>query len=285
MTFRKALTEASEKLKEAGILFCDSPFLDASVLLSHASGLSREKLLASFPDMIDTELLDEFRRLISMRLSGLPVSYIRRKKEFFGRDFYVDSRALVPRPDTETLIEWSLELIGPAPEKRPFTVLDLCTGSGCIGITLKLERPGITVLAADISPEALEVASINAMKHSCDINFIQSSLFSNISGTFDLIVTNPPYLTSAELRELTGRGWPEPEISLEGGKDGLDLIRKIVPASLDYLKNNSYLLIEAGPGQAETVKDLMKRQSYSDVFIRKDLAGRDRITGGKKSGR
>ena len=287
MTYREALTDAAEGLKDSGVLFCDTPLLDASVLLAEAAGISREKLFASYPDELPKAVYSDFRKLLEKRLSGMPVSYIRHRKEFYSRDFYVDRSVLVPRPDTEVLVEKALEIIeakttGSGSEAP--RLLDLCTGSGCIAVSLKLEAPACVVTASDVSPAALETAARNAENLGAEINFIESSLFNNIEGRFDIIATNPPYLTTEETAAMTEAGWPEPMLALEGGTDGLDLIRIIIKTSLDYLNDNSYLLIEAAPGQAEPISELLREAGFSDIGITCDMAGRNRVTSGRKSG-
>ena len=286
MTFRQALADAAEKLISADILFCDTPMLDASVLLSYAADITREKLFASYPDELPPDVETRFNGLIEKRISGLPVSYIRNLKEFYGRDFYVDESVLVPRPDTEVLVEKALQLLDNQTKtgQTGNAVLDLCTGSSCIAVSLKLERPQLILSASDISEAALKTARRNAENLGADINFIKSSLFDAISGKFDMIVTNPPYLTTEETNSMMSTGWPEPDLALDGGSDGLDLIRIIVKTALDYLNDNSYLLIEAGPQQAEDVAELLKRAGFTDIEITKDLAGRNRLTSGRKSG-
>jgi release factor glutamine methyltransferase len=281
MTYRQALTEGSARLQSGDILFCDTPFLDASVLLAFAAELTREQLFARYPEQLPPGILDKFTTLIGKRLKGLPVSYIRNQKEFYGRDFYVDARVLVPRPDTECIIDKTLEL---TTGRENLKVLDLCTGSGCIAITLKLEDSRLKVTASDISADALDVAEANAEYLDADINFIKSDLFSSISGNFEIIVTNPPYVCSSETDGMVQSGWPEPVLALDGGGDGLDLIREIVVNSLNYLSNNGYLLIEAGPEQAETIRALMQEAGFRDIEITTDLAGRNRITSGRTNG-
>lgn len=286
MTFRQAMAEASERLQSADILFCDTPLLDASVLLAYAAGITREKLFSSYPEELPKNVKLIFDEFISKRISGLPVSYIRNIKEFYGRDFYVDESVLVPRPDTEILVEKALEVLTSIDKQNSGSrkVLDLCTGSGCIAVSLKLEKPETEVTASDISKASLITADRNATSLKADITFIQSSLFENINGRFDMIVTNPPYLNSNETSTMTAAGWPEPAIALDGGTDGLELIRIIIKSSLDYLKNNSYLLIEAGPEQAGPISGLLAEAGFTDIEITPDLAGRNRVTSGRISG-
>lgn len=281
MTYRQALADGSALLEAGRILFCDTPFLDAAVLLSFAAGISREQLFARYPDQLPVDIERKYDGLIRQRLNGLPVSYIRNTKEFFGRDYYVDSRVLVPRPDTETIIEKVLEIAGGF--ENP-SILDLCTGSGCIAATLKLEIPNAVLTASDLSPEALEVAEKNFRRLGAEVETVESGLFDKIGGRFDIIATNPPYVRKEETRQMKAGGWPEPAMALDGGGDGLDLIRRIITDSLDYLNRNSYLLIEAGPEQAETIRSLMVENGFTEVEITQDLAGRNRITSGRTSG-
>ncbi len=280
MTYREALTEAAARLASAVIPFGDTPLLDASVLMAFAAGMSREKLFASYPDEIPGGVLGTFNRLIEERCSGRPVSYIRKIKEFYGRTFTVNDSVLVPRPDTEIIVEKALQLA----EDSSLRVLDLCTGSGCIAVTLKLEAAQLSLTASDVSEAALQTARKNAEALGADIDYICSSLFDKIEGRFDMIVTNPPYLTTAETSSMKDSGWPEPSLALDGGVDGLDLIRIIIQSSLDYLNDNSYLLIEAGPEQAGTIAELLSEAGYADIEITPDLAGRNRVTSGRKIG-
>lgn len=285
MTFRQLVTEAAETIKKADIPFCDTPLLDASILLSFAAGFDREKLFAAYPEEVSEAVEADFRALVKKRVSGLPVSYIRNKKEFYGRDFYVDESVLVPRPDTEIIVEEALACIDAAPVKdAPLRVLDLCTGSGCIAVSLKLERPECRVYASDISKDALKTAVRNAESNGAAVEFIESNLFANISESFDIIVTNPPYLTEEEISGMKEKAWPEPMLALDGGSDGLDIIRTLVETSLDYLNNNAYLLIEAGPQQAVSISEMLLEAGFTDINIARDLAGRNRVTSGRKSG-
>lgn len=294
MTFRQLVTEAADELKKHEIPFCDTPLLDSSVLLAFAAGLSREKLFSSYPDEVPEQTEITFRKFIRQRISGMPVSYIRNIKEFYGREFLVDQSVLVPRPDTEIIVEKTLEIIEDLTLKRDVNrvseskpsveILDLCTGSGCIAITLKLEKPECTITGSDVSADSLRTASANADKLKAEVDFIESDLFSDISESYDIIVTNPPYLKTGETNALLESGWPEPPSALDGGEDGLDLIRKIIETSMDYLSNNGYLLIEAGFEQAEQISEMLKKSGFSDVETIKDLGGRNRVTSGRKSG-
>ncbi len=275
-TVRDALSEATERLTAV-----DTPFLDATLLLSHALCITKEELLASYPEEIPESILKTYQSYIDKRLSGIPVSYILRKKEFYGLPFYVDERVLVPRPETETLIEAALREIAAFPEKR--RLLDLCTGSGCIAISLGYLHPELFLSASDISPHALEVARINA-RHllSTPPRFIESDLFEEVEGKFDLIVSNPPYLTEEETEEMRKKGWPEPEVALHGGEDGLEQVRRIARDGFAHLTTNGYLLLEGDTRRIEALADILRFEGYQEVEVYPDLSERGRAVGGRK---
>ena len=275
-TVRAALVEGTRRLAEV-----ETPFLDAALLLSHALGVSKEKLLASYPDAMPPSAVNEFNNYLTKRLAGYPVSYIRRKKEFFGLPFYVDERVLVPRPDTETLIEKVLQHTeGMDPALR---VLDIGTGSGRIAITLKHLKPHLQVTAADLSTSALKVCEINS-RHLLNepLQMIESDLFSHIDGTFDVIVSNPPYLTRSEVAEMQTRHWPEPVSALDGGVDGLDTIRILINEGYDYLPRDGVMFLEAGINQIQAIEKLFKARGYGQVAAYPDLSGRNRVVSGRK---
>lgn len=289
-TVREALIEATKLLADL-----ETPFLDASLLLAHTLGISREKLLASYPEELPLSAQNEFKAYVSKRLSGYPVSYIRKKKEFFGLPYYVDERVLVPRPETETLVELVLQhadTIGATNAARPaaspsqdgpLKILDIGTGSGCIAITLKYLRPELDVTAADTSKTALAVASLNSTHLLSEpVDFVESNLFSAITGTYDVIVSNPPYLTDTEVKEMQRRHWPEPQNALDGGVDGLDIVKDLIVHGFDHLKQNGTLFMEVGIEQIETVRELLEQKGYRNVRSYKDLTGRDRVVSGHK---
>ncbi len=275
-TVRSALAEGFEKLADI-----ETPFLDATVLLAHALGISKEQLLASYPDEIPPSILRHYHSYIEKRLSGLPVSYILGKKEFYGLPFFIDERVLVPRPETETLIEAALEELTLFSDKR--RLLDLCTGSGCVGITLAYLRPELFVTASDISTGALEVARTNS-RHllTAQPRLVESNLYEEIEGKYDLIVSNPPYLTGEESEELQRRGWPEPTIALDGGLDGLDHVRGILQGGFAHLTSNGYLLVEGDVRRIELIAELFRDFGYSETRIYPDLSKRGRVVGGRK---
>jgi release factor glutamine methyltransferase len=295
-TVRESLAEAVKALE--GV---DTPFLDASLLLAHAAGITREKLLASYPEELPTSIVQQFHEYIEKRLSGYPVSYIRHKKEFFGLPFYVDERVLVPRPETESLVELVLEQTsGPScgetsaaalPKGKDTgtggdggpEILDLGTGSGCIAITLKYLHPELQVTAADVSSAALEVCALNS-RHLLteDLPMVESDLFSSIRGEFDIIVSNPPYLTEKEVRNMEEKHWPEPRAALAGGPDGLDLVRRLIGEGFFYLKKGGRMYIEVGIEQISAAKALFLEKGSKNVTSYCDLSGRDRVVSGSR---
>lgn len=274
-TVREALIEGTRRLAEV-----ETPFLDAVLLLSHALGTSKEKLLASYPDEVPHSAVNEFNNYLMKRLAGYPVSYIRRKKEFFGLPFYVDERVLVPRPDTETLVEKVLQHVDGM--KAPPRVLDLGTGSGCIAITLKHLRPQLRITATDVSKSALNVCKINS-RHllSEPLRMVESDLFAHIQESFDIIVSNPPYLKRSEVAEMEARHWPEPASALDGGVDGLDSIRILINEGYDYLSPGGAVFLEAGIEQIEAVEALFRARGYWQVAAYPDLSGRNRVVSGR----
>jgi release factor glutamine methyltransferase len=259
--------------------------LDAQLLLLHALGKpgdARAWLLAHDTDVLPEQAAEDFRTMCLRRAAGEPLAYIVGHKEFFGLALRVDARVLVPRPDTETLVEWSLErLRAPGLPPAP-TVLDLGTGSGAIALAIAhaLQTSGRQgkVVAVDSSVDALEVARGNAAHLKLDLEFIQSYWLDKVSKHFHLIVSNPPYIanTDSHLEALAY----EPLSALAAGKDGLDDIRQIVRQAPAYLLAGGWLLLEHGYDQAEAVCALLERQGFTQVQSRLDLAGIARCSGG-----
>ncbi|MFP4362724.1 MAG: peptide chain release factor N(5)-glutamine methyltransferase [Spirochaetia bacterium] len=278
MTVREALERAHHALAAAGI---ETPRLDATVLLAHAAGWNKARLLASYPENLEKGTMLLFENFIEKRLSGLPVSYIRGFKEFYGLEFRVDKRVLVPRPDTETLVDAAAQIIRQTPDA--LRVLDVCTGSGCVAITLQHLFPHITVHASDISSFSLEVFKKNSSEIlGYEMKAVESDLFDKIDGKFDLITANPPYLSDDEYALMEKEKWPEPKNALAAGEDGLEIIRELIPRSLEYLFMNGYVLLEAAYWQMNEIRQIMEEAGFSDVSIHRDLAGRQRVIIGKK---
>jgi len=269
MLVREAMAQGSADLKFAGI---KSPNLDASLLLAHVLNVSREKLIAAGNEKIPLKACAQFCELIERRCNGECVAYITGKKEFRGLEFTVNPSVLVPRPDTETLVEAALQILSSVGNN--LKVLDLCTGSGAVAISLKHEKPELDVYAADISLGALETAKENAKKNPCNevsrascnevsrascnevsrascnevsrarcdiINFYHGDLFEALpssAGLFNMIVSNPPYIPSNEIETLSPEVKNEPRLALDGGETGLDIIKRIIEKAPQYLQNS-----------------------------------------------
>ena len=255
--------------------------LDAQLLVLHAMGRSthdRAWLLAHDTDPMPPATQTALRTTVQRRLGGEPLAYITGHKEFFGLDLQVDARVLVPRPDTETLVEWALEVLADAPAATVHKVLDLGTGSGAIALALKHTRPELAVSAVDFSADALAVARANAQRLELDISFNQGSWLSGVQGLFHAIVSNPPYIADQDvhLAALTH----EPLQALTSGSDGLDDIRTIIAQAPAHLVAGGWLLLEHGYDQAQAVRDLLLTAGFGQVQSRKDIAGTARCSGG-----
>jgi release factor glutamine methyltransferase len=262
--------------------------LDAQLLLLHALGRpthDRAWLLAHDGDPLPAAAQAAFDAAVQRRAAGEPVAYLTGHKEFFGLDLQVDRRVLVPRPDTETLVEWALaSLPPPLGEGRgggtPLRVIDLGTGSGAIALALKHSRPDLEVTAVDASADALAVARANAQQLQLDVHFQQGSWLSQVTGRFDLIVSNPPYI-AAQDRHLDALRH-EPLQALASGTDGLDDLRQIIAQARAHLRPGGWLLLEHGWDQAAAVRGLLAEAGLAEVQSRPDLSGIERCSGGRK---
>ena len=256
--------------------------IDAQMLLLHALGrpdAGRAWLLAHDTDALDSAAQARFAALCQRRLDGEPVAYLTGTKEFYGLALQVDARVLDPRADTETLVDWALEVLAPLAAPR---VLDLGTGSGAIALALKHQRPTAQVDAVDASADALAVAMANAVRLQLPVQFHQGSWLRGISGLFDAIVSNPPYIAAADPHLAALRH--EPLQALASGADGLDDIRTIVVQAPARLANGGWLLLEHGWNQAAAVQALLRAAGFAAVQDRKDLAGIVRCSGGQWPG-
>ena len=253
--------------------------IDAQLLLLHAVGrpdAGRAWLLAHDSDAMDDTVHTQFIALCQRRLAGEPVAYLTGRKEFYGLPLQVDARVLDPRPDTETLVDWALEVIAPLASPR---VVDLGTGSGAIALALQSQRTDAQVLAVDASADALAVAQANAERLGLPVQFQPANWLAGVEGPFDAIVSNPPYIPSADphLAALTH----EPLQALASGADGLQDIRTIVAQAPTHLRPGGWLLLEHGYDQAQSVKALLATHGFAQVQSRNDLAGIARCTGGQ----
>jgi release factor glutamine methyltransferase len=265
-----------------------SPRLDAELILARVIGRDRLFLYTNPDHRINTGERDEYLALIAERIRGKPVSYITGTREFMGLDFKVNPSVLIPRPETETLVEAVLERLG-GPVKEEITALDLGTGSGAIAVSLARYHGGIRVKAVDISQKALEAAAANAKKHGVEdrVEFLKGDLFSPFEGTgirFDVIVSNPPYISRDGMAGLQREVRFEPEDALYGGPDGLCFYKKIVFDAPYYSKMGALLAVETACDKAQAVQDIFeKSDAYTDISVLKDLAGRDRVVLGTVS--
>ncbi len=282
MTIKDIIINYSKKLENIS----DTPRLDVEILLEKALGgvdnlyirLNLNKELTK-----DQEIL--FNCFMEDRLKGRPIAYIVENREFMGLDFYVKEGVLIPRPDTETLVE---ELIDICKSKENLHILDIGTGSGAITISLAKYLPTSMVKSLDISDIPLEVGKQNAITNGVSerIEFIKSDLFNSIENTdmkFDVIVSNPPYIPKCDIDTLhTQVKDYEPYNALEGGEDGLDFYRKITAQSKKYIKENGILAYEVGHDQAKDVAEIMVNNGYTNIYTKKDLQGIDRVVIGYK---
>ena len=270
------LAEAAKLLQAVS----DSALLDAEVMLCTVLGKERS-YLHTWPDQeLDPEPADVYKAMLNERRQGKPIAYITGNREFWSRDFQVSPDVLIPRPDTELLIDLSLELI---PTNQPCKVIDLGTGSGIIAVTLAAERPQAHISATDISPAALQLAQANAAKHNVQaIQFYQSNWFDSIpAGKFDLIVSNPPYLAEDDEHLQQGDLRFEPKTALIAAQQGLGDIRTIATTACDKLENGGFLLVEHGYNQRQDVQSLFKGLDYHNVQTHADLSGQPRVTSGQ----
>jgi release factor glutamine methyltransferase len=274
------MTDIHSNILKASTLLAEtsgSALLDAEVILCHVLNKPRSHLRAWPENNLSTEQQTQFSALISQRMQGTPVAYLTETREFWSRDFKVSPDVLIPRPDTELLIELSLELLNNKPKAR---IIDLGTGSGIIAITLAAERPDIDVIASDISPQAIAIAKQNASFLKTPlVQFIQSSWFNSIPDSkFELIISNPPYIASNDIHLSQGDVRFEPIGALVADDSGLKDIKNIVDNARHYLTQNGTLLIEHGFDQQEAVQAIFTQFNYCQVQTHPDLSGNPRVT-------
>lgn len=252
---------------------------DSRLLLLHALGqprAGRAWLLAHDTDLVSEAVNTSLQGYVARRLAGEPVAYIVGHKEFYGLNLQVNSDVLVPRPDTETLVDWALDVLEPTPDAR---VVDLGTGSGAIALALKATRPALQVEAMDYSHAALAVAQANAQRLGLAVTFSQGSWLSGTEGVFQAIVSNPPYIREDD-EHLPALRF-EPRQALTAGNDGLDDIRTIIDQAKSHLQPSGWLLLEHGYDQAADVRALLEAAGFANVQSRQDLAGIERCSGGQ----
>lgn len=273
MTHRQILDMATKKLLEAGVTEAQN---DAFVLWQEAFGLNRTGYLINADKEADSNLYPKYMMLINRRCTRMPLQYITGKAYFMGLEFKVTPAVLIPRFDTEILVEEVLKYVD-----AESTVLDMCTGSGCIAVSIA-SLSKATVTGVDISQEALEIAKGNAEHNQVStVEFLESDMFQNVTGTFDVIVSNPPYIPTKDVLELMPEVKEhEPMMALDGSEDGLFFYRILAEQAADFLNPEGLLIMEIGYNQAEDVKKLLANNNFIGIRVIKDLAGHDRVVCG-----
>ncbi|HCQ54837.1 MAG TPA: peptide chain release factor N(5)-glutamine methyltransferase [Clostridiales bacterium] len=273
MTIKQAITKGMIMLKSNNV---ESPKLKARLLLQYVLDKPRQYIIVYDNKEIDKQQQWQYFVNIEKLTKGIPLQHITHRQEFMKMDFFVDENVLIPRPDTEILVE---EVIKIAQKYNSPRILDLCTGSGAIAISLKKFVPNADITAVDISEKALEIAQKNAKKLETKINFLKSDLFDKLDNKkFDIIVSNPPYIRKDEIKKLSEEVQKEPKIALDGGEDGLDFYRIIAEQAINYLKTGSFLCFEIGYNQKnDVIKIIEDEQNYKNTYCKKDLYGNDRI--------
>jgi release factor glutamine methyltransferase len=266
----------SEALREARRYIDD---VDARALMQQVLDAGHAYLIVHSDRVLTPEQAQLFQRCVERRSAGEPVAYITGKREFYGMDFVVTPAVLIPRPETELLVDLALERIS---SSHPSRILDLGTGSGAVALAIARHRPLALVTAVDISHDSAAVARENVRQHNLDnVSIVESDWFQGVAGEiFDVIVANPPYVARADPHLSRGDLRFEPPIALSGGEDGLDCLRHIIAAAPAHLAGNGALLLEHGYDQAEACRELLHAAGYRGVFFRPDLAGIMRVTGG-----
>lgn len=274
-TYKELLLSAQEILKDNGIIDAK---LDAWYLLAHVFGMGRSVFFLREQEESQKDKALIYNELVKKRARHIPLQYITGTQEFMGLEFEVDENVLIPRQDTEILVE---EVLSVCKNK---SVLDLCTGSGCIIISLSKLGNISKAVGADVSKEALQVAKRNAEKLNADVTFVDSDLFEKVEGRFDIVVSNPPYIKSVELLSLMPEVRDhEPKLALDGGSDGLLIYQGIIKDVAGFLKPGGHVYLEIGYDQGKALTGMLKDAGYTDIYIKKDYGGLDRVVHGRKS--
>lgn len=256
--------------------------IKASILLQYVLNQTKQHLIINSEEIVEPSKINEYNNYLQLIIQGTPIQYITNHQQFMALDFYVDENVLIPQPDTEILVEEGLKII----KEQNMEVLDLCTGSGAIAVSIAHYCQNSTVTATDISKEALEVARKNANLNNVNIEFIESDLFDELTErSFDIILSNPPYIETDTINTLVKDVQSEPHLALDGGKDGLKFYRRILAEAHKYLKTDGYLMLEIGYNQGNAVINLehhnLKLITKQTI---KDLAGNDRVVIFQKEG-
>lgn len=285
MEIKKLLKIGVDKLGEREYL---NPTLDALLILSYLLNVDKSYLYTHGDRIVSEEIVDKFLYYIDNRKTGYPLSYLLNEKDFYDLSFYIEEGVLVPRPDTEILVDWVINTAIEKYQEKPINIVDLGTGSGCIALTLAYHLKNSIVYAVDLDDVALKVTEKNINKHNLNDRVVlcKGDMFCGIKplqlgGKIDIIVSNPPYIPTEDIEKLQVEVKDyEPRRALDGGMDGLDFYNKIIPESKDYLIKGGILAFEIGYDQGEIVKDIFIKEGFKDVKVIKDLQGLDRVVAG-----
>ncbi len=277
MTIREFLLQAAQTLENASV---PDPRIDAELMLAHIMQCDRMTLRMNMTENLTKEQEQRLAWLLLSRTERRPLQYLTGEQYFYGLRFQVDENVLIPRQETEELCEWGLSFLRAL--TKP-TALDLCTGSGAIAVTLKHECPMAQVTAADLSEAALATARKNALQNGVDVQFVRGDLWDAVQGmTFDLILSNPPYIPTLDCDTLQAEVMHEPRMALDGGADGLDFYRRIAAKAPKHLNPGGMIAVELGVGEAQAVAELFAQAGLINVEIRKDIYGVERMVGAMK---
>ena len=255
---------------------CSSARLDAELLLGHILGFDRLDLYLNFDKPLNDKEVQAYRQLIGRRGQRIPVAYLTGEREFYSLPIKVNQNVLIPRPETEFVVDKVLELVEPDQLTK---VLDLGTGSGAIALALACQGPYFKITAVDISPDALRVAEANAKRLEVDdqVDFLQSDLFGAVSGKYSVICSNPPYIKREELQQLSPEVGSEPALALDGGPDGLEFYRQILNQAASFLEQPGFIVLEIGWNQGADVRAIGEQAGFAWLETAKDYGGQDRV--------
>lgn len=276
MKIKNLILRANSILEKSNI---ENSNLKVKMILSNLLNKTKEHLIIYGEEEISENIIQEFENKLEKLKENMPIQYIINNQEFYGLNFYVDENVLIPQPDTEILVEECISIAKNNLKdiKKNIKILDLCTGSGVIGVSLAKNIEESEIILSDISEKALEIARKNVEMNNVKIKIINSDLFKNINEKFDIIVSNPPYIETKTIASLSEEVKKEPILALDGGEDGLDFYRKIAKEARNYLTPCGYLALEIGYNQKDSVEKILKQNNYSNIYSKKDLGGNDRI--------
>lgn len=272
MKIKEIINYGIELLKKNNI---EDSSIIAKQLAQKIFNLDKTMLTVKSEEEVKNNLFDEYEIMINKIIEGIPLQYITNEQYFYGLKFYVDENVLIPQPDTEILVE---EVINLYKDKDSIKILDMCTGSGCIGISLAKYLKNAKVTLVDISKPALEIATKNAKDNNVEVEILRSNMFENVKEKYDVIVSNPPYIETSVIKTLSKEVQNEPHLALDGGEDGLVFYRILANEAYKYLNKDGTLFMEIGYNQKEEVtKILEKTNIYKNIYSKKDLSENDRV--------